>query len=192
MRELPDFDVYFDGNGCLTERVRFGDRAVVVHYDDIPAQDLTVVHGIPCATALRTVIDIAPDCEHGELERIVRDCLAERYRRIYGSCGISVFAARDRAIDELAQQARLVRFAVLTLVRVGVLRAAGSRLEPTGRNPAHFGSRARPARSNAAGRQQPSTGVVRVVGVDDDGQVHFTILPGPVAKNRRLLDRTIA
>ena len=30
--------------------------------------------------------------------------------------------------------------------------------------------------------------VVRVVSVDDDGQVHFAILPGPVAKNRHLLD----
>lgn len=34
--------------------------------------------------------------------------------------------------------------------------------------------------------------VVRVVAVDDDGQVHFSILPGPVAKNRHLLDRTVA
>ena len=30
--------------------------------------------------------------------------------------------------------------------------------------------------------------VVRVVAVDDDGQVHFVILPGPVSKNRHLLD----
>lgn len=34
--------------------------------------------------------------------------------------------------------------------------------------------------------------VVRVVAVDDDGQVHFVILPGSVAKNRHLLDRTVA
>jgi len=34
--------------------------------------------------------------------------------------------------------------------------------------------------------------VVRIVAVDDDGQVHFTILPGPVAKNRHLLGRTVA
>ena len=31
--------------------------------------------------------------------------------------------------------------------------------------------------------------LVRVAAVDDDGQVHFTILPGPVSKNRHLLDR---
>lgn len=34
--------------------------------------------------------------------------------------------------------------------------------------------------------------VVRVVAVDDDGQVHFSILPGSVAKNRHLLGRSIA
>jgi hypothetical protein len=34
--------------------------------------------------------------------------------------------------------------------------------------------------------------VVRVESVDDDGQVHFTILPGSVDKNRHLLDRSVA
>lgn len=34
--------------------------------------------------------------------------------------------------------------------------------------------------------------VVRVVAVDDDGQVHFSILPGSIAKNRHLLGRTVA
>lgn len=63
---------------------------------------------------------------------------AERYRGIYGDYGISVFAVRDVAIDELAQQAPLIRFEVLTLMRVGVIRRAGLRLEPTGRNPRHF------------------------------------------------------
>ena len=63
---------------------------------------------------------------------------AERYHRIYGDYGISVFAARNVTVDELAQQAPLVRFEVLTLVRVGTLRAAGFRLDPTGRSPRHF------------------------------------------------------
>jgi len=63
---------------------------------------------------------------------------ALRYHVIYGDYGLSVFAARDIAIDELAQQPPLVRFQVLTLVRAGVLRSAGFRLEPTGRNPRHF------------------------------------------------------
>jgi hypothetical protein len=74
----------------------------------------------------------------GELDaQLLRDD-AQRYRAIYGSFGISVFAARGVTVDELAQEAPLVRFGVLTLVRVGVLRAAGLRLEPTGRNPRHF------------------------------------------------------
>jgi hypothetical protein len=34
--------------------------------------------------------------------------------------------------------------------------------------------------------------VVRVVAVNDDNQVHFSILPGWVARNRHLLDRTVA
>jgi hypothetical protein len=34
--------------------------------------------------------------------------------------------------------------------------------------------------------------VVRVAAVDDDGQVHFVILPGSVAKNRHLLGNTVA
>lgn len=34
--------------------------------------------------------------------------------------------------------------------------------------------------------------VVRIVAVDDDGQVHVSVLPGPVAKNRHLLGRTVA
>jgi hypothetical protein len=40
---------------------------------------------------------------------------------------------------------------------------------------------------NAAGQA-----VVRVVAVDEDGQVHFSILPGSIAKNRHLLGRTLA
>jgi hypothetical protein len=34
--------------------------------------------------------------------------------------------------------------------------------------------------------------VVRIVAVDEDGQVHFTVLPGPISKNRHLLGRTVA
>lgn len=63
---------------------------------------------------------------------------AERYHGIYGKYGISVFAARDATIDELAQEVPLVRFQTLTLIRAGALRAAGFRLDPTGRNPRHF------------------------------------------------------
>jgi hypothetical protein len=73
--ELP-IEVYVDGNGLPTERMRVGGQEVVVHYDDeIPATDITTVRGIPCTTALRTVIDIAPDVDAEHLAEIVRDCL---------------------------------------------------------------------------------------------------------------------
>ena len=42
-----------------------------------------------------------------------------------------------------------------------------------------------------AGNSQ-ATAVVRVTAIDDDGQVHFVILPGPVSKNRHLLDHASA
>jgi hypothetical protein len=46
-----------------------------VHYDDIPEKDLTTVDGIRCTTALRTVIDSAPEVDANNLELMVRDCL---------------------------------------------------------------------------------------------------------------------
>jgi hypothetical protein len=39
---------------------------------------------------------------------------------------------------------------------------------------------------------QAARAVVRVVAVDDDGQVHFAILPGSVAKNRHLVGKIVA
>lgn len=51
--------------------------------------------------------------------------------------------------------------------------------------------RVRPGAMLLAGNSQAQA-VVRIVAVDDDGQVHFSILPGSVAKNRHLLDRTVA
>jgi hypothetical protein len=68
-------DYWIDANGVPAERVRMGGQEIIVHYDDIPEQDRTVVDGIPCTTALRTVIDIAPDLDDGDLRRIVADCL---------------------------------------------------------------------------------------------------------------------
>lgn len=52
-------------------------------------------------------------------------------------------------------------------------------------------SRVRPGAMLLAGNRDAQA-VVRVVAVDDDGQVHFSILPGSIAKNRHLLDRTVA
>jgi hypothetical protein len=34
--------------------------------------------------------------------------------------------------------------------------------------------------------------VVRIVAVDDDGQVHFSVLPGSLEKNRHLIGRALA
>jgi len=74
----------------------------------------------------------------GRLDADLLRADADRYHDVYGQYGISVFAARDATVDELAQEVPLVRFETLTLVQVGALRAAGFRLEPTGRNPRHF------------------------------------------------------
>jgi hypothetical protein len=49
----------------------------------------------------------------------------------------------------------------------------------------------RPGVMLVAGNRQ-ARAVVRVVAVDDDGQVHFTVLPGSVDKNRHLIGRALA
>ena len=49
----------------------------------------------------------------------------------------------------------------------------------------------RPGVMLVAGNLQAQA-VVRVVAVDDDGQVHFTVLPGSVEKNRHLIGRALA
>jgi len=74
----------------------------------------------------------------GELDPDVLRADALRYHGVYGSYGISVFAVRGVTLDELAQQVPLVRFALLTLIKVKDARRAGLRLEPTGRNPRHY------------------------------------------------------
>jgi hypothetical protein len=80
-----------DSNGRPTEVVLIGGDEVVVHYDDVPQKDRTVVNGIPCTTALRTVIDVAPDVEPDDLVRIVDDCLR---RRLF-----TIDEARDRLAE---------------------------------------------------------------------------------------------
>ena len=52
-------------------------------------------------------------------------------------------------------------------------------------------SRIRPGAMLLAGNRYGQA-VVRVVAVDDDGQIHFAVLPGSVEKNRHLLQRTVA
>ena len=68
-------DVFIDADGDLGEVRRVGDQEVIVHYKHIPEKGTTVLDGIPCTTALRTVINIAADTGEEELVRIVRECL---------------------------------------------------------------------------------------------------------------------
>ena len=74
----------------------------------------------------------------GELDPDVRGADARRYHGVYGTYGISVFAMRGMALEEMAQQVPLVRFRGLTLITAGELIRSGLRLEPTGRNPQHY------------------------------------------------------
>jgi hypothetical protein len=193
----------------------------------------------------------------GDLDPDILSEDAVRYHSIYGVYGISVFAVRDATIDELAQQAPLVRFDRLSLLTVSDVLAAGRgwsrpaatrvitpwasmtsltacsgwsgarirscRTPTTTRNLVSGGTlmdaridlaadlndeddeglgwstlseasdpaRIRPGVMVVAGNRQAQA-VVRVVAVDDDGQVHFAVLPGSVAKNSHLIGRALA
>jgi hypothetical protein len=74
----PNDTIYVDVNGCLVERVPGVGFDVIVHYDDIPESDVTIVDGIRCTTALRTVIDLATEYDRPQLEHVVGDCLERR------------------------------------------------------------------------------------------------------------------
>lgn len=51
---------------------------VVVHYADVPPGDITTVDGIPCTTALRTVIDLAGELSRAELDLMLDNALGRR------------------------------------------------------------------------------------------------------------------
>ena len=74
----------------------------------------------------------------GRLDEEIVRADATRMYDIYGTFGISVFALRGATIDELAQQTPLVRFAELTVVTVGALRAVGVRARTDGTDRRHF------------------------------------------------------
>jgi hypothetical protein len=67
-----------DGNGALTEVASVGGVQVIVHHGEVPASDLTMISGIRCTTALRTVIDLAAEVEPQHLEEMIFDCLDRR------------------------------------------------------------------------------------------------------------------
>jgi hypothetical protein len=52
-------------------------------------------------------------------------------------------------------------------------------------------SRVHPGAMLVAGNRYGKA-VIRVVAVDQDGQVHFTVLPGSLEKNRHLVGRALA
>ena len=52
-------------------------------------------------------------------------------------------------------------------------------------------ARVRPGVMLVAGNRYAQA-VVRVVAVDEDGHVHFTVLPGSLEKNRHLIGRALA
>jgi hypothetical protein len=54
------------------------------------------------------------------------------------------------------------------------------------RDPDQIGPGAMVVAGNASGQA-----VVRIIAIDEDGQIHFSILPGSVAKSRHLLGHTV-
>lgn len=104
-------EVFIDADGDLGEVWRVGDQEVIVHYKDIPEKDKVIVDGIPCTSALRTVIDIAVDTEEAELVRIVRECLE---RRLF-----DVSEARARLAEDDMRDRRGARILGRTLDAIG-------------------------------------------------------------------------
>lgn len=82
--------------------------------------------------------DVTVVVRGGDLDPDILRADALRNHSVYGTYGISVFAVRDLTLDELAQLPPLIRFERLATMTVGVLRAHGLTLEPTGRNPRHY------------------------------------------------------
>lgn len=68
-------DYFIDANGCLAERVELDGLSVILHYDDVPDSDKTVVDGLPTTTALRALLDVAVECDPVDLDIAIRDCL---------------------------------------------------------------------------------------------------------------------
>ncbi|QYG95200.1 hypothetical protein HC251_24070 [Iamia sp. SCSIO 61187] len=99
-----------DRNGCLVERRTIDGAEVIVHFDDLPECDRAVVDGIPCTSAVRTIIDIAPDLCAAELDHMIQAALAR------GLFTPDELRARCTAPD-LARRpgARMVRRALIRL-----------------------------------------------------------------------------
>ena len=91
-----------------TTSSHFSIEVLIHHVDDVPDTDLTTVDGVPCTTAVRTIIDIAPEIEAAELDRALDDCL------VRGLFTVEEVEARLAAQDMVSLPgARRVREALL-------------------------------------------------------------------------------
>ncbi len=97
---------FIDGNGLLAERVKFGDLEIVMHYDDVPDSDKTIVKGLPCTTPVRSAIDAAGELEEADVYRLARDCLDQ-----------GLFTA-DEVFARVARSDMLMRPGATRLARV--------------------------------------------------------------------------
>jgi hypothetical protein len=94
--------------GSIDIRPFLDDDRIVIYYRALPEKDLTEINGIPCTTALRTIIDIAPDYPPENVARMVTDALR---RNLF-----TVAEALERTAEpDLADDygARLVRAEIL-------------------------------------------------------------------------------
>lgn len=105
--------LHVDEDGNLVERRWVGGQEIIVRYADLPDKDLTIVQGIPCTTALRTVIDIAVETEDAELDRMVADALRRRLFTVEEArariaepdmCGRRGAALLERALDRWTER----------------------------------------------------------------------------------------
>ena len=96
---------FIDGNGLLAERVKLGDLEIVLHYDDVPDSDKTIVKGLPCTTPVRSAIDAAGDLDQADVYRLARDCLDQ-----------GLFTA-DEVVARVAQSDMLTRPGATRLAR---------------------------------------------------------------------------
>jgi hypothetical protein len=122
---------------------------------------------------------------------LFRDALSGRHPSSHPSSGMRTSAARSgiRIINhEMNEQASIdAEIDLMADLNAQDDDGTGWGLLRDARDPACVGV----GRMLLAGNAQ-ATAVVRVTAVDDDGQVHFVILPGPVSKNRHLLDHASA
>lgn len=68
-------DLGLDANGCPLEEWEMNGIVVLVHVDDLPESDLTMINGVRVTTPARTVIDLAASLLPTQLDDLLRDFL---------------------------------------------------------------------------------------------------------------------